>query len=315
LTAFLIWYKASFYSVLEYFYFYHKDDLSTSMAFLEKALSLSRSIGDVHQQASALNCLADIKWNIGDLATAQTNAAEAQRLARLSGNLFDKAQAIQIAATCYCVHGDYKSGISLLQTARNLVNLYGIAGGSLDRNIMRDLAQVHMFKTEYTEARSIHADLIQKMYPDQHSYAYSTSFICVAEADLKTGVTRQDVRQAAEKAKGIYDAINHRIGSVCCDMILADLDLRDGDTQAAKVGFHQCLKASWGKFNEVVSYSLERLADGSLWSTADWTSTCTWLMHKIHRKSSPSTRPFALWETCFSLMGMTTPPKASSLWH
>lgn len=97
------------------------------MAFLEKALSLSRSIGDVHQQASALNCLADIKWNIGDLAAAQTHAEEAQRLARLSGNLFDEAQAIQIAATCYCVHGDYQSGISLLQAARNLVNLYGIA--------------------------------------------------------------------------------------------------------------------------------------------------------------------------------------------
>ncbi|KAF7358750.1 ATPase-AAA-core domain-containing protein [Mycena sanguinolenta] len=265
--------EASFYRVIGYYYFYHKSDVPKSMEFLERALELSRLSEDMRQQSSVLNCLAQIRWNMGDSTAAQTHAQEAGRLARLAGNLYVEAQALQVEATCYSVRGDYRYGITLLQDARNLVHRYGISGGSLDHTIMRCLAQIQLYKSEYAEARSIHAELVRTCSPEQDPYDYGTSLLNIAEIDLKTGAASQDVYEAIERARQIYDDFQHSIGLLCCDLISADLDLRNGDLVAARTGFLQCLSVSRGKIVEIVSYTLERLADSRLWSTGSWDSS------------------------------------------
>lgn len=263
--------KASFYRVVGYYYFINKNDVSAGVQFLERAITLSRSNGSPHQQSSALITLALIKWNMGD-STAQACAQEAERIAMLAGNLYDEAVAKEVEATCYMVHGDYHSASSLLQSARNIVQRYGMSGGTFDCKIMRNLAMVHMFKSEYTEARSIFTRLIQSSTIDQDPYGHCTSLLNIVLIDVETGATGVDVRPIVLKVKDTFGSLSNGIGTLCCDMIFADLDLRDGSTIAAMAAFLQCLKLSWGKFGEVTSYSLQRLADSSMWTT-DWDST------------------------------------------
>ncbi|KAJ7031305.1 hypothetical protein C8F04DRAFT_1236003 [Mycena alexandri] len=49
-------------------------------------------------------------------------------------------------------------------------------------------------------------------------------------------------------------------------MILANLNLREGNKASAKTQFQNCLKSAWATDAEVVSHCLERLADISRWS-------------------------------------------------
>ncbi|KAJ7143971.1 hypothetical protein C8R44DRAFT_724968 [Mycena epipterygia] len=55
-----------------------------------------------------------------------------------------------------------------------------------------------------------------------------------------------------------------------CDMIFADLHLREGNLLTAKDFLHRSLDASWGKDHITISYCLERLAN-----VGRWTSTST----------------------------------------
>ncbi|KAJ6472334.1 hypothetical protein C8R47DRAFT_727094 [Mycena vitilis] len=238
--------------------------------FLDKALTLARSIGDANQQAAVLTCRGQIKWNTGDLKTAQSDAQESQRLARVTGNFYHEAQAMEIESTCCVLRGDYRTGMSLLQAARQLVQLYGVSGGSLERNIMRSLAQVHIFKTEYAEARQIHSELMQSISAEQDPYSYATSLLNIAEVDVKTGAPGQDVRDAVGRARAFYDALDYHTGAICCDLILADFYLIVGDLSAAKGGFDESIKSCRGTITEVVSYSLERFADRKFWPTSEW---------------------------------------------
>ncbi|KAJ7751658.1 hypothetical protein B0H16DRAFT_823475 [Mycena metata] len=48
-----------------------------------------------------------------------------------------------------------------------------------------------------------------------------------------------------------------------CNLIQADLDLRDGDLSSSM--FCKCLQIVWGTYSEQVSYCLERLADINRW--------------------------------------------------
>ncbi|KAJ7633657.1 hypothetical protein DFH06DRAFT_690026 [Mycena polygramma] len=241
--------------------------------FLDKALTLARSIGDANQQSAVLNCRGQIKWNTGDLSTAQSDVHESQRLARVTANFYHEAQAMEIESTCCVLRGDYRTGMSLLQAARQLVQLYGVSGGSLERNIMRSLAQVHMFKSEYAEARHIHSELMHSISAEQDPYSFATSLLNIAEVDVKTGAAGQDVRAAVDRARAFYSALGYHTGAICCDLILADFYLMEGDLSAAKSGFDESIRSCRGTITEVVSYSLERFADRKFWIAGKWPAT------------------------------------------
>lgn len=89
------------------------------------------------------------------------------------------------------------------------------------------------------------------------------------------GAPAVDVLQNVDKANDIFKASCNGLGVANCDKILADLNLREGDTVAATTGFQQCINSFRGNYVEGVSYCLERLADVTRWAT-DIQHPSTW---------------------------------------
>ncbi|KAJ6486293.1 hypothetical protein DFH09DRAFT_1457823 [Mycena vulgaris] len=185
-------------------------------------------------------------------------ASEAQRLAKISANLYNGARALDIKAKCCQALGNYTYAASLCKRGRDLLAYCGMSGGTLDSSIMNAQAEIHKFKSEYSEARNIQTQILHgrpiELVPQEHAI----TLINIAELDVWLG---------------------HLVSEMICDAIMGALHLRDGNQLSAKSLFHKCLSFFWGNYAELVNYCLERLADRSLWDSTDWSWTILYLVH------------------------------------
>jgi tetratricopeptide (TPR) repeat protein len=263
-------------------YYQRNFDFSTAKDFCESSISLALSTWNTKMQCQSLIRLASINWCRGDYFTAQVHRKEAQRLARLSADLYREAQALEIAIICCYSLGNYKQSIFLCSRARDLLALCGMSGGHLDHSIMTNQAEIHKLKSEYVEARSIHFRILQDTSVDQNFYAYGLALLNVAEIDVTIGAPKEDVQSVYEKAKKILSTHN-LIQVVMCDTILADLYLREGNFLPAKTLFESCLKSSVTQ-PEIMSYCFERLGDVSRWNAHVSSWTTVFLVHSVRQK-------------------------------
>lgn len=71
-----------------------------AMHFSEAALSLAISRGTTATKAHVLKIVAQMELTIGDYSASQMHAYEAQRLGKISANMWREASAAHIEASC-----------------------------------------------------------------------------------------------------------------------------------------------------------------------------------------------------------------------
>jgi tetratricopeptide (TPR) repeat protein len=225
-----------------------------------------------------------VEWNLDDYSAAQVYANEAQRLAIISADLHREAQALNIEATCCYTLGNYIKAMSLCVRARDLLGLCGMSHGSLDLCIMATQAQVHRHKSEYIEARSINTSILE-VTSIQDPYSYGWALLNVAEIDVSIGAPKNEVQRNCERARKMLDTLGNYEGVTLCDVNLADLYLREGNSQAAKNVLTRCLKMT-PESSQIQTYCLERLGDASCWGDlvgmSGWTTI--FLVNSLKRK-------------------------------
>ncbi|KAJ7142600.1 hypothetical protein C8R44DRAFT_924212 [Mycena epipterygia] len=264
--------ESDFYYSAGIYYAFHQPDTPKSAYFCEQALSSARLNEDSTRQANALNQIARLKVSLGDLFAAKRDAHEAQEMAHISGNLTTQALALRTEMTCLIRLGNLTRAALLGHRARELVQLCGMEGGTLDDGIMVNLAQIHMLKSEYQEARNLHVQLQNKSGPQQE-YFNAFTRMNIAEIDIILDTEFFDVQKNLENAKTTFDTLGFTGWLNGCEMMLADLSLREGKASIAENVLQQCFRA--GSSSTQV-YCLERLADVSRWTSAGITWSSTW---------------------------------------
>jgi tetratricopeptide (TPR) repeat protein len=245
-------------------------DLARSLPFLDKALQLSKQCGDNNQECQSLLLIASLKWRAGDPCSAKVHASEAQRLAKLSGNLFQEGKAYHILAACTRSVGNWQKSMADLRRARELLGLCGMSGGASDHEITIELAEIHLAKSEYAEARRLYSQMVEATSPDQNADAYAFALLNIAGVDIMIGQPAEDVDNNLSKAKQIFSSIEFLPGINFCDMFWAHIEFRVGKT----ANLLQTLHLAWGKEHQIMSFCLERLADVNAWQSAR--SQCRW---------------------------------------
>ncbi|KAJ6570859.1 hypothetical protein DFH09DRAFT_1079841 [Mycena vulgaris] len=137
-------------------------------------------------------------------------------------------------------------------------------------------AEVYKSNSEYAEARSIHVQILHKYSANKDPWEHAYALLNIAKIDVAIGAYKDDVQRSIDTAKSIFNAQNYSTGVRCCDTILGELNLRDGNFLLAKTIFQRCLTLSWGQESDIVTYRLERLANVSRWggmhSSVTWTT-------------------------------------------
>jgi tetratricopeptide (TPR) repeat protein len=151
-------------------------------------------------------------------------------------------------------------------------------------------AEVHLLKSEYAEARNIHTQVIQRTSPHQDGYNHAYGLLHLAEIDVMTGTGQFELHQSLDKIKVMLKGLGEPRPMYHCELILANLNLREMDTISARTVFQQCLNSARKIDAQDVLYALERLGNTSRWPVADFSWASRWTViylayaNKIHNK-------------------------------
>ncbi|KAJ7348324.1 hypothetical protein DFH08DRAFT_1000011 [Mycena albidolilacea] len=190
---------------LESFYYQElKTDLVEAANMCKKSISLAILTGNNRRQSQALRLLAWINIQIGEYPVAQRHAYEAQKVARVSGDLYREAQALCMQAKCLYQFGNYEQSISLCITARQLLGLC-LSNSDKEHIITTIQAEVYKSKSEYSAAHKIYRARLQNVPTDQSPYFRATLLLNIAEVEVFLGVPKNDVKRNINCARSRID--------------------------------------------------------------------------------------------------------------
>ncbi|KAJ7333966.1 hypothetical protein DFH08DRAFT_814036 [Mycena albidolilacea] len=219
-----------------------------------------------------MTSLAGYKVLAGEYGKAITLARGAQRLARLSSNLYREAEALKTEAYCWDMLGNFQHSLILLYRARNLVELCDMLESTLGNAIWYNQAYVHQMKSEYAQARQIAMEITQATSPDQYVDSHVGSLLRIAMIDILIGGSKHEVTCMVNNAKMLCQSASLIDMEVYCEIIIACLKLREGDCRTAREIF---LKYLWTK-PEVNEDCLEEMANIENWGKPNLEETSTW---------------------------------------
>lgn len=265
-----------FYYAVGPYFSDHVQNVPKALEFFQKALALSQLNGDPNQQCITLNRLGMVNNMIGEYSKAQHYAEQAQILARQSGNLFQESTATLLNASVCTTLGDYKSAVNLCHRARECTRLCGLTGGDIDLKILRTEAEVYSLKSEYREARAIHADIIRETSPELAPMNYGFALLNIIVIDIVIGSNLQEAEARMDAVKSIFRSSKQFHALTFCDGILGDLRLRQGDRPTAKALLEKCFNLLRGYDMEGMLYCLEQLGDTCRWGTENLAVMAGW---------------------------------------
>ncbi|KAJ7749480.1 hypothetical protein B0H16DRAFT_874600 [Mycena metata] len=254
--------EANFYVNLGWFY--SVIDIPMALKHCQMGLSLAQSHGNSKGQSVALARLSWIKWSTGDYITARAHAKQAQRFAKMSGDLHREAAGLHTEALCCQALGHFHECLFLVRRASALLELCGLSQGGLGHSLMICQAEIHALKSEYNYACNLHRQLIQ-IYGGGQLYYEGLSLMNIAQVEIPMRVSYHMIEGKIRASQDIFRQTGSKMMMTVCDMIQADLNLREGEMSTSL--FCRCLKFGWGQYSEITSYCLERLADITCWGT------------------------------------------------
>ncbi|KAJ7495106.1 hypothetical protein FB451DRAFT_1163842 [Mycena latifolia] len=272
--------ESRFYLQVGYYYFHVERKLSVALKYLHKAHDLAKTCGDIRQEARVLNIVARIKWCTGDYPAGQLHAQPSHRLSEKSGDLQSQSAALRTSALCYRSCGDTKKSIFLCQRAQKLLELCGITTGSLYTTLLQDLAEDHHIRSEYAEARNIHAQIARDTVTED-PYQHAWALMSVAQVDIEMGASKQDVLPILDKAMVLFNALSYGYHNVVyakmyCNIELGQLHLREGEILTAKCILQTSFDSTWGNDTQGALSCLESLANVNDWPESDFYWASRW---------------------------------------
>ncbi|KAJ7791924.1 hypothetical protein B0H13DRAFT_1935842 [Mycena leptocephala] len=149
---------------------------------------------------------------------------------------------------------------------------------------MTTQAEVYELKSEYVDAHSIHTRILEET-SIQDPYHSGVALLNVTEVDVMIGAPKHDIQRNCDTARRIFNTICDAEGVIMCDIVLADLYLREGNLLAAQTILEKSIILNL-RYSQITIYCLERLGDASSWDGLEQMSSWTtvFLMHSLKRK-------------------------------
>ncbi|KAK6977230.1 ATPase-AAA-core domain-containing protein [Favolaschia claudopus] len=258
--------ESNFYQSAGYFYNHHQNNIPLSIELYEKSLAAAQICGDTILQSKALHGIALTYWRI------------AHKLARLTGNLYHEAGALCADAMCSQQLGDYNIAVKLFYRARDCLAQCGITGGRSNADVMIDLADLHLSKSEYSEAYQIHTNMVQDAALVIDKDTYGCCLLNIAQIDVIIGTPVHEIQPKINELKRIFMTLQDRRAGEATEMVSADLSLRECNHVHAESVFTTYFHMLFGDSAEHALHAIERLADHEQWGIQYFDTTFIWAM-------------------------------------
>ncbi|KAF8166910.1 hypothetical protein K438DRAFT_1856666 [Mycena galopus ATCC 62051] len=260
---------AKFYEAAGRYSFYHKGDVQQASQFFHEALEKSKLCESSRHQCSVMLQLGRFKLVTGNYSAAMAYTTAAQNLSKVAGNLYQEGAANHLGARLHYYLGDYQKSMAQLHSAAELLHICGLSGGVIAHEITLAWAEIHLLKSEYTEARHLFCQVTETTSAEDNSSSYASSLLNVGLIDMMISKAKEDICHKLQVAQEILRR-ESAIDITACGTVQAMLELRDEKFDSAKAKFQECLCLSWGNDAEVRNLCLEQLANIGAWPVDMW---------------------------------------------
>ncbi|KAF8209109.1 hypothetical protein K438DRAFT_257880 [Mycena galopus ATCC 62051] len=213
--------------------------------------------------------LGHFKLCTGNYSAAMAYVTAAQKLSKVTGNLHPEGMANYLGARLHYHLGDYQQSMAQLHRAAELLHICGLSGGVLAHDITLAWAEIHLLKSEYTEARHLFCQVTETTSAEDNSASYAFALLNIGLIDIMIGEAKEDIYHKLQVAQEIMRR-ESTIGIPACGAVHALIELRDEKFDSAKAKFQECLCLSWGKNAGFTNFCLEQLANIRAWPTNTW---------------------------------------------
>jgi hypothetical protein len=236
----------------------------------------------------ALQGIAQVLIGTGDYLGAKLHADQAQQCAISLGDLDGQAYIMALQAICCIGLGHFQQAATLCAQSRQLAKACGLEGGAADYQAQGYEAEICLLRTEYPEARRYHVGLAGSS--DVPSVMTAWSYFGVALIDSAIGADPDLIRRNVDIAADQFTtSLAFPMGASLCNVVYADLHLREGNPDLARTLLEESFLAMREKLGEGVIECLERLAELSNWmddinTTLQWATVfLTWSLKAKNR--------------------------------
>jgi hypothetical protein len=153
--------------------------------------------------------------------------------------------------------GDFAESLNTLLRGKMVLGICGLVGRDLDYRMTLSQGDIHFLKSEYTQARHIYSYIIESTSPDQNALAYALSLANIAQIGIKIGGDSEAVYQKSNEAEDVFGSFQSMPGKT----LQAEIELREGQFDLAKLKFQECLVSAYGTDYETSSFCLEQLVN------------------------------------------------------
>ncbi|KAF8138007.1 hypothetical protein K438DRAFT_1947057 [Mycena galopus ATCC 62051] len=252
-------------TVERYHFLYEKADLCQTTQFLQKAVEMAELCRNWREQCGALIHLVVLQLRTGNYSAGNVHATAAQKLSKLSGNLYLEAYAIHVGVRCSIFLADYQGSAAQLDRAIELLHACGMSGGLLAQEIREHRADIHFTRSEYAEARKIFSGISETTSAEENNRAHASALFSIGVINIIIGGAEKEIPHNLKVAQSIMG--NHGHGIMMYDLLQALIEFQEKKLDSAKIKFQKCLQLSWRKYHNVERLCFEKLANIKVWPT------------------------------------------------
>ncbi|KAF8205232.1 hypothetical protein K438DRAFT_1757219 [Mycena galopus ATCC 62051] len=256
---------SKFYEAAGSYLAHQTDKVQLVTHLYHKALEMSELCGNINQQCNILIQAGWRKWLTGNYGAGRSYAATAQKLSKLSANLYVEARATQLGANCSRLLGDHKGSAAQLHRASELLHICGMSGGVLAYRITVEQAEIHFLKSEYIEARKIYQKVLETTSADENSRSYGDALLNMGLIDISISGAEEDIYHNLKAFQKLASKMG--MGIHLHDMVQAIVEFRNGRFAIGKAKVRDCL--SQAENLDIKHFCLEYLANILAWPVSE----------------------------------------------
>ncbi|KAJ7451982.1 hypothetical protein FB451DRAFT_698912 [Mycena latifolia] len=121
-------------------------------------------------------------------------------------------------------------------------------------------------------------EIIKSTSAEEDLLSHMWGLLNISQIGVATNSPSVDLKRNLERAKEALTMLRNPTGIAYCELSLADLALREGDTQAAQATILQYMSLPWESNTDLILHCLEKLADVTLWSASNIGWSSNWMI-------------------------------------
>ncbi|KAJ6548124.1 hypothetical protein DFH09DRAFT_1169832 [Mycena vulgaris] len=240
-------------------YYYYNRDFLKAKEFINLASQIEQKTNNSVLRTTVLRFKCSLVRSLRDAEAIIKAVHEARKSAGFIPDRLD-IDLMQYEAAAYNLLGNLSYALEVCSKAINWLVASGLEDSDNLLAFLDIQADIHWRKTEYAQAHKLQTLIASKTSLNRSPGFHANALVVLAYLDTISGGDEVAILRNLGGAKMVYQALGAK-RIMLCDLVTAELYLREGNTINARVTFEKCLSRSQGIYPDIAGVCIAAFGD------------------------------------------------------